>query len=40
MIAAIKRHYWRNEDFYRGVRIAALMITGLIIALALELQLK
>lgn len=40
MIAAIKRHYWRNEDFYRGARIAALMITELIIPLALELQLK
>ncbi|WP_371221342.1 hypothetical protein [Pantoea dispersa] len=40
MTAAIKRHYWRNKDFYRGARIAALMITGLIIALALELQLK
>lgn len=40
MITAIKRHYWRNEDFYRGARIAALMITGLIITLAWELAAK
>ena len=40
MKAAIKRHYWRNEEFYRGARVAALMITGLIIALAWELETK
>jgi len=38
MKAAIKRHYWRNEDFYRSARVAALMITGLMIALAWELK--
>lgn len=38
MKAAIQRHYWRNEDFYRGARVAALMITGLVIALVWELK--
>lgn len=38
MITAVKAHYWRNEDFYRGARVAALMIIGLIIALAWELK--
>jgi len=38
MIAAIKAHYWRNEDYYRGIRAAVLMITGLVIALIWELR--
>lgn len=40
MKAATKRHYWRNEEFYRGARVAALMITALIIVLAWELETK
>ncbi len=40
MREAIQRHYWRNEDFYRGARVAALMITTLIIVLAWELATK
>ena len=40
MKAAIERHYRRNEDFYRGSRLAVLMITGLIITLAWELAQK
>ncbi|WP_313683781.1 hypothetical protein [Pantoea sp.] len=40
MKAAIQRHYRRNEDFYRGTRFAVLMITGLIITLAWELETK
>ncbi|MFJ5159468.1 hypothetical protein ACIP6T_09845 [Pantoea sp. NPDC088449] len=38
MKSAIKAHYWRNEDYYRGIRLAALMITGLVIALVWELK--
>lgn len=38
MITAVKAHYLRNEDFYRGARVAALMVTALIIALTWELK--
>nr|WP_310615821.1 hypothetical protein [Pantoea cypripedii] len=40
MKAAIKRHWRRNEDFYRGTRLAVLMITVMTIALAWELATK
>ncbi|MBP2197197.1 hypothetical protein [Pantoea cypripedii] len=40
MRSAIERHYRRNADFYRGSRLAVLMITGLIITLAWELETK
>ncbi|WP_255527646.1 hypothetical protein [Pantoea sp. PNT02] len=38
MKAAIKAHYWRNENYYRGIRMAVLMITVLVIALVWELK--
>ena len=37
MKAPLKRHYERNEIFYRAIRTAAVMITALIIVLTWEL---